>query len=191
MAVIAWTIASCGGSSGDDARVDEGTDDGPVLDIPTFAEVTDVELDDERADLLGVLGVPEAFRIAFVPVEGTVVRRETWDYLSLEARIDLVDGRIVLTSDLEPVADGAWYPVHVDPTDFRDGMSPDDVRAQLAGVELRDVDLSEATGAGGTALVGGQLLVTFSDGEIVTVETFPLVPDPDGLQQDLIEAVTP
>lgn len=189
MAVVTLAATGCGGSSDDGAPAD-GTDEGG-LEVPTLAEIADVELEDQRADLLAVLGQPDAFRVTFVTVDGVAIRHDTWDYLALETRIDLVDGQVVLTSALDPIADGTWLPVHVDPGDFEAGMAPDDVRARLDGVELRDVDLSELTDAGGSALVGGQLLVTFSDDSIVSVETFPLEPDPDGLQADVIEAVTP
>lgn len=189
VALVASAATGCGGSSGDDASTDTTSTD--AGDVPTLADVADVELEDQRADLLAVLGQPDAFRVTFVTVDGVAIRHDTWDYLALETRIDLVDGQVVLTSALDPVADGTWLPAHVDPGDFEAGMTPDDVRARLDGVELRDVDLSELTGNGGTALVGGQLLVTFADDAIVSVETFPLEPDPDGLQADVIEAVTP
>ena len=193
VSVTMWSVAACGGSSDGSTSTDTSTDtsNDETIELPSLAEVADVELEDHRADLLATLGPPQAFRISFVTIDGVDIRHDTWDYLELESRIDLIDGQIVLTADLEPVPDGTWYPVHVDPSDFEAGMSPDDVTARLVGVELQELDLSEVTDAGGTALVGGQLLVTFSDGVIVSAESFPLVPDPDGLQADLIEAVSP
>ena len=182
---------ACGGSSDGPAGTGTPLDEAPASEIPPLADVAAVELEDQRADLLAVFGPPQAFRVTFVTIDGVDVRHDTWDYLELESRIDLIDGQIVLTSDLEPTPDGTWYPIHVDPLDFEAGMSPDDVIAQLAGIELRAIDLTEVTDAGGTALVGGQLLVTFSDGIIVSAESFPLDPDPDGLLAAIIEAVTP
>lgn len=193
--MIIALVAGCGGGDGGGGS-DAPTGDAPtggaaIVDVPSLAEAMEVTLEDQRPDVRGVLGEPDAFRIALVPVEGGVVRHETWDYVELETRIDFVDGQIVLTADLEPVADGAWYPIHVDPSDFEAGMSPDDVRERLAGVELEELDLAEATGANGTALVGGQLFVTFTDGQLTSAESFMLAPDPDGLQAEVIEAVTP
>jgi hypothetical protein len=149
------------------------------------------EVDDQRPDILAALGGPDAFRLAFVPVEGGTVRHEIWDYLELGTRLEFVDGELVFTAELEPLEGDAWYPVHLSPTEFTEGMSPAVVREQLDGVALEEVDLSEATGEGGLALVGGQVLVAFADGVLVAVETFPLVPDPDGEFDQVLEAVTP
>lgn len=177
-------LAACGGSGGDDAT--SGDDD-----VITLSEAMSTELEDQRPSLMQVLGEPQAFRIVFVPVEGAVMRHETWDYLELGSRFDFVDGQLVLTADIDPAPDGSWLPGHISPTDFEAGMSPDDVRTQLEGVELEDVDLAEVAGEGATAMVGGQLLVTFTDGELTSVETFLLEPDADGLFDATIEAVTP
>ena len=197
VAVLAVGTSACGGSNGGDGGgvVDDGADGvldrAPAVDVPSLDEALASDVDDQRDDVRRVLGGPDAFRVAFVPVTGGVVRYETWDYLELETRIDFVDGAIALTADLEPLPDGSWFPHHVDPSDFVQGMSAADVGEQLAGIELQELDLSEVVDGDGTALVGGQLLVTFSDDVIVTAESFPLVPDPTGMHADLVEAVTP
>jgi hypothetical protein len=184
IAACATLLVGCGGSSSD-----VGTAPADDDELPTLVEIADVELEDHRPDLLATIGPPDAFRVTFVTVDGIDIRHDVWNYLELETRIDLVEGQIVLTGDLEPLPDGSWYPVHVDPTDFEAGMSSDDVRTRLAGIELEELEIDETPG--GSALIGGQLLVTFSDDVIVSAESFPLVPDPDGLQTDLLEAVTP
>ena len=179
------TVTACGGGS------DEGTSTSTSReDLPSLQEALTGDLDDHRGDIERVLGQPDAFRVTFVPVDGGVVRRESWDYLELETRIDFVDGSIAFTGDLEPSADGTWYAHHVAPGDFEQGMTPSEVRAQLAGLELEELDLSDVVDEG-TALVGSQLLVAFSGGEIVSAESFALAPDPDGQLAQLIETVTP
>jgi hypothetical protein len=189
VAVLTMGVSACGGSSGDEALIDDAATQ--HTDVPDLAEALATDVDDQRGDVRAVLGGPDAFRVAIVPVDDGVVRHETWDYLDLATRIDFVDGQIVLTAELEAIDDGAWYPLHVDPSDFEAGMTRADVRARLDGVELHDLDLSEVVDPGGTALVGGQLFVTFSDDSLVTAQSFPLVPDPDGLQAQLVAAVTP
>lgn len=179
------TVAACGGGS------DGGTSTPvPPEDLPSLQEALVGDLEDHRDDIERVLGEPDAFRVVFVPIDGGVVRRESWDYLEFETRIDFVDGSIAFTGDLEPSADGTWYPHQVAPGDFEQGMSPQDVRVQLAGLELEELDLSSVVDEG-TALVGSQLLVAFSAGEIVSAESFAFAPDPDGQLAQLIETVTP
>ncbi len=177
--------AACGGSDG------SGPAASGVPEIPDVSTAMATPLDDQRPEIRATLGGPDAFRLAFVPVEGGTVRHEVWDYLELGTRLEFVDGELVFTADLEPLEGDAWYPVHLDPAEFVAGMTPGEVRAQLAGVALEELDLSEATGDGGFALVGGQVLIAFAGDQLVAVETFPLVPDPDGELDDLLEAVTP
>jgi hypothetical protein len=183
------TVLTLGAGCGGDEATEPAASGAP--EPPDLATAMAVELDDQRPDILATLGGPDAFRLAFVPVEGGTVRHEIWDYLELGTRLEFVDGELVFTTELEPPEDGAWYPVHLAPSEFAAGMSPEDVREQLAGVDLEEVDLSEATGEGGLALVGGQVLIAFAGDELVAVETFPLVPDPDSEFEDVLEAVTP
>ncbi len=197
--------SGCGGSGGGDdvtgagdvaevSAADEVADSavgGDVDDVITLEDAMATPIDDLRPNLMALVGEPQAFRIVFVPTALGVVRHETWDYLELGSRFDFIDGQLVLMADIDHAGDGAWYPGHLSPTDFEEGMDRDEVRAQLAGVELQEVDLAEVTGEGGTALVGGQLLVTFMDDVLASVETFVLEPDAQGDYDELIAAVTP
>ncbi|HEX9260625.1 MAG TPA: hypothetical protein VF855_13885 [Acidimicrobiales bacterium] len=136
-------------------------------------------ISDRRDAVRSVLGPPEAFKITFGEVNGQTVRYEAWSYPSLAARVDFVDGMVAWTATIEELPDGSLAPLQYGPEEFAAGMTPAQLHEALAGVELKDIDLGEVE-PGLSAVVGGQLLAGFSDGRLVYVETFALVPDPGG-----------
>jgi hypothetical protein len=134
------------------------------------------------------LGVPDAFDISIVEVEGVNVRMESWRYYQYGTRIDFVDGEAVWTIEIDPLPDGticaAWY----DPLDFEVGMSAAEAiqvaaAASPAGAVPELIDLSDGGEdlLDGSVLVGDQITIGIYQDQVVYVETYAL--SPEGGQQ--------
>jgi hypothetical protein len=141
------------------------------------------EVVDDRPEVLATLGRPDAFDISFVTVEGGQVRMESWRYYQFGTRVDFVDGEAIWTMEIEPVPDGTLFAAWYDPLDFEAGMSGVEVAqviaaASPAGAAPERIDLAEGGEdlAGGSALVGDQIVVGLHEDRVVYVETMALVP---------------
>jgi hypothetical protein len=137
-----------------------------------------VPLPDERPAILENLGRPDEFDISIVQVEGGQVRLESWRYYGLGTRVDFADGAVVWTIDLEPAAEGTFFPAWYDPTQFETDMTIEEATSQLtsaspAGTFPEKIDLSAGGEelAGTVLVVGDQITVGFQDGRLVYVET--------------------
>lgn len=142
---------------------------------------------DGRPEVLESLGRPDEFDISIVQVEGGQVRLESWRYFGFGTRVDFVDGVIVWTIDLEPVAHGTLFPAWYDPTAFHAGMTPEEVTALLtaaspAGTVPETIDISEEGEdlAGLMMMVGDQITVGFENGGLVYVETLGMTAQEGG-----------
>ena len=129
------------------------------------------------------LGRPDAFDISFVAVEGGQVRMESWRYYQFGTRVDFVDGEAVWTMEIEPAPAGTLFAAWYDPTDFEAGMSGAEASrviaaASPAGAAPERIDLAEGGEdlAGGSTLVGDQILVGLYEDRVVYVETVALAP---------------
>jgi hypothetical protein len=162
------------------------------------APATDEDLDaalaaetvDDRPGVLAYLGPPDAFDIAIVQVEGGTVRKESWRYYQYATRVDFVDGEAVLTMEIEPMPEGTLFAAWYDPLAFEEGMTGAEVAsvaasASPAGMEPEALDLSEGGEdlAGGTALVGDQILIGLHEDRLVYVETVALMPGEVGKEE--------
>jgi hypothetical protein len=142
---------------------------------------------DGRPEVLESLGRPDEFDISIVQVEGGQVRLESWRYFGFGTRVDFVDGVIVWTIDLEPVAHGTLFPAWYDPTAFHAGMTSEEVTALLtaaspAGTVPETIDISEEGEdlAGLMMMVGDQITVGFENGGLVYVETLGMTAQEGG-----------
>ena len=152
----------------------------PFSEEMTLEEALQVTPEDRRPTVLEEMGAPDTFTIHFQTLEGETVRFESWSYFDFQSRFDFVDGELLWTADLEPLPDGSLFPHYYQPDDFQAGMTVDEVRDQLDGKELLEIDLAEGDISGGLGLVGDQILLGFDQGQLVYVETLALSPDEAG-----------
>ncbi|MBN1318149.1 MAG: hypothetical protein JXA42_21890 [Anaerolineales bacterium] len=161
-------------------------DDLPLSDEQTarLKQALHSEVEDQRSELLRLLGRPDAFSLVEVLVEDEPVRRESWFYFRYLTRIDLVDGQAVMTVDLEETPVETIFPAWYDPLTFPKGMSGREAiqqagKASPAGAVPTQID-SSGLGeelAGGEMWVGDQIVLGIFDGRLVYVETVPLFPE--------------
>lgn len=152
----------------------------PFSEQMTLEEALAVPPEDRRPTVLEEMGAPDTFTIQFQELEGETVRFESWSYFDFQSRFDFVDGELLWTADLEPLPDGSLFPHYYHPADFQAGMTADEVRELLGGVELLEIDLAEGDIPGGLGMVGDQILLGFDQGGLVYVETLALSPDETG-----------
>jgi hypothetical protein len=159
-------------------------DPADLADVDDLQAALAAEAVDDRPEILATLGRPDAFDISIVVVEGVQVRMESWRYYQYGTRVDFVDGEAVWTAAIEPMPDGTLFAAWYDPLAFETGMTGAEI-AQLvaaaspAGTEPTAIDLAEGGEdlAGGTALVGDQILIGLYEDEVVYVETVALMPE--------------
>jgi hypothetical protein len=153
-------------------------------DLEDLRAALAAEIVDDRPGVLAALGRPDAFDISVLEVEGGAVRLESWRYYQFGTRVDFVDGETVWTIEIDPLPDGTLFAAWYNPLDFETGMSAADASrviaaASPAGATPERIDLS--TGgedlAGGSALVGDQILVGLHEDRVVYVETIALIPE--------------
>jgi hypothetical protein len=155
-----------------------------VGDLEDLDAALAAETVDDRPGVLAYLGPPDAFDIAIVQVEGGTVRKESWRYYQYATRVDFVDGEAVLTMAIDPMPDGTLFAAWYDPLAFETGMTGDEVSlataaASPAGMEPEAIDLAAGGDdlAGGTALVGDQIIIGLHENRLVYVETVALIPE--------------
>ncbi len=171
----------------------EGEPDAAAVDVDNLEELDAAlaaETVDDRPGVLAYLGPPDAFDIAIVQVEGGTIRRESWRYYQYATRVDFVDGEAVLTMEIEPMPEDTLFAAWYDPLAFEEGMTGEEVSqvaaaASPAGMEPEPLDLSEGGEdlAGGTALVGDQILIGLHEERLVYVETVALMPGTAGKEE--------
>jgi hypothetical protein len=162
----------------------------PETAIPIAGDVDDLQaapsadVVDDRPQVLAALGRPDAFDISIVLVEGVKVRTESWRYYQYGTRVDFVDGEAVWTAAIEPLPDGTLFAAWYDPLAFDTDMTGPELSqmvaaASPAGAAPVAIDLSAGGEdlAGGTALVGDQIMVGLYEDELVYVETVALMPE--------------
>lgn len=145
------------------------------------------EATDERAEVMAYLGLPDAFTISQVIVDGVPLRLETWRYHGFGTRVDFVDGEVAWTIDIEPVPEYAILPAWYDPLSFELGMSPSEAAqvataASPAGMSPESVDLSDGGEelVGSSLLVGDQIMIGLDPAGVVYVETMAMFPEEGG-----------
>jgi hypothetical protein len=160
------------------------TDGDPFLvDPEVLQEALTAEVEDDRPGVMAYLGKPDAFDIAIVEVEGVSVRMESWRYYQFGLQVDFVDGEAVWMIEIEPLPEGTFFARWYDPLDFMSGMTGAEA-AQLvatsspAGEKPQRIDLAEGGEdlAGGSTLVGDQIVIGLHNDLLVYVETIALMP---------------
>lgn len=162
VAMLGLVVVSCGGDG-----------DGGV----TAGDVRGVVSVDRRPELLAELGAPDAFVISVDEVDGSVSRFESWSYFPAGVQIDLVDGEVVWSVQIDELPDGSLLPLAYQPTEFTMLASRAETMAVLEGVELEVLSSSADVEVDGAELwAGEQLLLAFVEDRLVYVETYPLAP---------------
>lgn len=138
---------------------------------------------DDRPGVMEELGMPDAFDISIVQIEGGEVRMESWRYFQYGTRVDFVDGEAVWTMEIDPVPEGTLFAAWYDPLAFEAGMTVEEAsalatRASPAGMVPVYIDISQGGEdlAGGLMLAGDQILLGLENGRLVYVETLAMVP---------------
>jgi hypothetical protein len=153
----------------------------------SLEEVLAEDVVDDRPGVIGYLGLPDAFTISSITMDGVPVRMETWRYFAFEMRVDFVDGEAALTMDIEPAPEDTLFPAWYDPLAFELGMSPSEVAAVVAaaspaGQTPEAIDLSDGGDdlVGSTMLVGDQIMIGLDPTGVVYIETIALFPEGEG-----------
>jgi hypothetical protein len=156
-------------------------------DLSSLESALQAEIVDDRPAVLEYLGIPDAFDISIVEVEGGTVRMESWRYYQFGTRVDFVDGEAVWTVDIDPMPAGTTFAAWYDPMDFELGMTSAEVSrvisdASPAGIAPTRIDLSPAGEdlEGGSTLVGDQIVCGFQEDQLVYVETVAMEPEGAG-----------
>ncbi len=153
----------------------------------SLEDVLQEETVDDRPGVVSYLGVPDAFTISSITLEGVPVRVETWRYYGFGTRVDFVDGEATWTMDIEPAPEDSIMPAWYDPLAFQLGMTMSEVASVVASAspagqspELIELDEGGEDLAGGLMLVGDQILIGLDGSGVVYVETIGLLPDEEG-----------
>lgn len=149
----------------------------------TLEQALAEETVDDRPEVIAYLGLPDAFSISQVVVEGVPIRMESWRYFGFGLRVDFVDGEAVWTMDIDPVPEYTILPAWYDPLEFEMGMTIDEAAAVAAaaspaGVRPQAIDLSEGGPdlVGHSVLAGDQIMIGLGPDGVVYVETMALFP---------------
>jgi hypothetical protein len=157
--------------------------------IPEYSlqEVLAEDPVDDRPGVISYLGLPDAFTISEIMLNGTPVRVESWRYFAFGTRVDFVDGEATLTMDIEPAPEDSILPAWYDPLTFELGMSQSEAAgvaaaASPAGMTPEFIDLAEAGDdlIGGAMLVGDQIVLGLDETGLIYVETIGLFPEGEG-----------
>jgi hypothetical protein len=182
--LIFMTVLSCGGGGGgggatpaDKESFDPST---PGADM-TIETALSIDVVDRRPVFLSNLGPPDTFSKSADEVEGKIIVTEEWSYIEMGVRLDIIDGEIAYVMPIDTAAqDAALYPRFYDPMEFDLPMDKAAVMQILAGQDLTQLDLSEAGIEAGVMVLGDQIMLGFVEDQLVYVETFTRIPDPEG-----------
>jgi hypothetical protein len=138
-------------------------------------------LSPQQRKLVDEFGYPPAFALTFIRQEiaGETIdaRMETWQYYDCRTTFSFFNGRCTSAKELEQIPSGRAMLV-CKPTEFRGGMSIDEVRRKLQDPEFRPVTARElgldAQLLQNTSLwMGGGLMLSFVGDELVCVQCLP------------------
>jgi hypothetical protein len=170
------------GPPGEAAPLDEAVVGAEIVDAA--AVLPPSTSGDDRDQVRAVLGVPDAFILAFEPgPDGSTQRREEWYYLERQTGFEFVDGRVLTLLPLEapgsPLgAEGtgiSFVPSFYDPQDFDRAMSVDDVVAMLTDPSsLVSTPAPDELEVELHVYAADQILFAFDAEGLAYVETVPL-----------------
>ncbi len=147
---------------------------------------------DDADGLRQLIGAPDAFVIAFEPLEdGSPSRREEWIYYDLATSFELLDGTLLADRPLDAEAGVLVLPRAYDPSDFTAGATWESLAETLDDpAAFEAIPLDEEYGVAATVYVGDFLQLGFDeDGELFFVEAVPLSGQP--LEADPSEEEVP
>lgn len=136
---------------------------------------------EDAGDLRSLVGPPDAFIIAFEPLEdGSLSRREDWIYYDLATSFELVDGTLIADRPLDAETGVLVLPRIYDPADFTAGATWDSLADTFDDPSrFEAIPLEEEYGVEATLYVGDYLQLAFDeDGELFYVEAVPLAGEP-------------
>ncbi len=176
---IFWAVVMLSGLSCNALASSSGSNEPPVADDQSYSleEALAVTPVDRRQSVLDLMGPPDAFKITFQELDGSIVRSEEWSYFDSLTRFDFIDGEMLWTVDLDPVPDASLYAHRYDPRDYVAYMSTAEVEDLLSDQILERTDLAEADIEAGLLMSGDQILLGFDDDRLVFVQTFILTPE--------------
>ena len=157
--------------------------------IPEYSleDVLSEQTIDDRPEVIGYLGLPDAFTISEIMLDGSPVRVETWRYFAFGTRVDFVDGEATWTMDIEPTPEDSILPAWYDPLEFDLGMTQAEAArvaaaASPAGMSPEMVSLAGAGDefASGLMMVGDQIILGLDETGLIYVETIGLFPEGEG-----------
>jgi hypothetical protein len=135
--------------------------------------------DDDAEQIRSLLGLPDAFTIAFEPqADGSSSRREQWFYYDLSAVFEFVDGTILWNLPLDSETTFMPNASRYDPAVFQETSRRASIALALPSpFSFEPIPLDDQYGVPVTICVGDQLVLAFDEwGTLFYVETVPLIP---------------
>jgi hypothetical protein len=153
----------------------------PIVETNEIQEALTAPVVDDRPGVLEVLGMPDAFDISIIEVEGGKIRKESWRYYQYGTRVDFVDGEAVWTIAIEPMPEDTIFAAWYDPLSFGADMSSEQVTQVIVNSSpanavptFLDLSIGGEDLAGSSTLIGDQIMVGFFQDRLVYVETVAL-----------------
>lgn len=135
--------------------------------------------DDDAEQIGSLLGLPDAFTIAFEPqADGSSSRREQWFYYDLSTVFEFVDGTILWNLALDSETTFMLNASRYDPALFQETSRWASLALALPNpFSFESTTLDDEYGVPATIYVGDQLVLAFDEwGTLFYVETVPLTP---------------
>lgn len=156
----------------------------PASEAPSVTELQaivdrlpDLPSADDSGQLRALLGLPDAFTIAFEPRDdGSLTRREQWFYYDLSTVFELVDGALIWDLPLDAEVAFLVHPIRYDPADFSPGATWESLASVVDHPDaFESIGLEDEYGLPATVRVGDLLTLVFDEeGGLFYVEAVPL-----------------
>jgi len=159
---------------------------GPETEVGIAAkwdqEVLRLVPQDERANVVSALGMPDAFTLIMIesePGSREITRHETWYYYRAGKRFEFVNGTPVAVEDIEGVdfntVEAIFSPYR--PYQFLPGLSFEDVTDIIGEQEYLFYELGDDPLENGELVYTRQLALGFKGGGLFYVRSIPLFTD--------------
>lgn len=131
---------------------------------------------DDRGRFLTEFGQPDTFVVLFEETEdGSLVRREEWAYNDELTVLTFLDGVLVNDETIERSEAVTFGPAALyRPLDFQPGMSFEQIKTLLGNTELVEMEVLPELGGNYRLYGARQIMIGFSDGKLLYVETLAL-----------------
>lgn len=159
---------------------------GPETEVGIAAkwdqEVLRLAPQDERADVVSALGMPDAFTLVMIASEAgshEITRHETWYYYRAGKRFEFVNGKPIAVEDIKGVdfntVEAIFSPYR--PYQFLPGLSFEDVADIIGEQDYLLYELGDDFLENGELVYTRQLALGFKGGGLFYVRTIPLFTD--------------